>query len=878
MAPALPTGTVTFLFTDIEGSTALLRALGTDTFDRVLVEHGRILREALCAATGRGHEVRVEGDSFFVAFQSAPDAVAAAVAAQRALAAQTFPGGAEVRVRMGLHTGEGRPAAAEAGADYVGIDVHRAARIAAAAHGGQIVISDATWTLVRDSLPPGVSARDLGAHRFKDFAETERIHQLVIDGLRSDFPPLRTLDRAPNNLPAQLTTFVGRKQLEEVRALLRDGARLLTLTGPGGTGKTRLSIEAAGDVVDAFPDGVYWVPLAAITDSGLVGPAIAASLGLHDAGTRPVAERIAEHLRDKSVLLVIDNFEQVLPAAPLVGDLLRAAPKLKVIASSRAPLRVYGEQEFPVPPLTLADPGAAFEVLAQSEAVRLFVERAMAVKPDFQVTAQNARPIAELCARLDGLPLAIELAAARVKILPPEAILQRLGHTLDLLSAGSRDLPDRQRTLRGAIQWSYDLLAPSERVLFARLAAFAGGAWLAEVEAVCAGEGDVFDGLSTLVDHSLLRQREVDGEPRFVMLVTIREYALERLDASAEADAIRRRHAETFLALAARTQPDLTGPRQRVLLDRLERDHDNLRSAMEWAIAHDARLAMRLVGSMWRFWHMRGHLDEAETVVRRVLALPFDASLERERLEALDGAGGVSYWRGEFGPTQERYGEALAIAERLGDRAQIAEQSYNLAFTYQVDRSDIPRSIALTEKALGMFRALGDRSGVAKALWSISYASYQIDDRERALAGLAEAIPLMRELGDRFSLAWALHAEALINMKEGRLDAAASSIGEALRIFESAGDLSGITLMFMDAGVNAALAGDLDRAVRLFSAGERIRDETGARLADVIEQWQLPAAELLRSETAKRTEAARAGRAMTRAEAIALALGGEVAV
>ncbi|HEX4743245.1 MAG TPA: adenylate/guanylate cyclase domain-containing protein [Candidatus Limnocylindria bacterium] len=876
MTSALPTGTVTFLFTDIEGSTGLLRALGMDTYDRLLVEHGRILREALCAATGRGHEVRVEGDSFFVAFQSAPDAVAAAVTAQRALAAQAFPGAAEVRVRMGLHTGEGRPAAAEAGADYVGIDVHRAARIAAAAHGGQIVISDTTWTLVRDSLPPGVSARDLGPHRFKDFADAERIHQLVIDGLRSEFPPLRSLDRTPNNLPAQLTTFVGRAQLEEVRALLRDGARLLTLTGPGGTGKTRLSIEAAGDVADAFPDGVYWVPLAAITDSALVGPAIATSLGLHDAGSRPVAERIAEHLRDRTVLLVIDNFEQVLPAAPLIGELLRAAPKLKVIASSRAPLRVYGEQEFPVPPLTLADPGAAFEVLAQSEAVRLFVERAMAVKPDFQVTVQNARPIAELCARLDGLPLAIELAAARVKILPPDAILQRLGHTLDLLSAGSRDLPDRQRTLRGAIQWSYDLLEPPARTLFARLAAFAGGAWLPEIEAVCADGGDVLDGLSVLVDQSLLRQRDADGEPRFVMLVTIREYALERLEASGEGEAIRRRHAETYLDLARRTQPELTGPRQRVLLDRLERDHDNLRAAMEWAIGHDASIAMRLVGSMWRFWHMRGHLDEAENVARRVLALPFDASLDRERLVALDGAGGVSYWRGEFGPTQERYQEALDIATRLGDRRQVAEQSYNLGFTYQVDRTDIPRAVGLAEAALSTFRDLGDRPGIAKSLWSLSYALFQLDDRARSRPLLAECIALMRELDDRFGLAWALHAQALNDMKDGMLEGAYGSIGESLRIFADAGDVSGITLLLMDSAILAALRGDLERAVRLFAAGERVRDESGAMLANVIENWQLPAVDVVRDASARLTDARVEGGRLTRDEAIALALGNEV--
>ncbi|HEV2009760.1 MAG TPA: tetratricopeptide repeat protein [Candidatus Limnocylindria bacterium] len=857
MPAALPTGTVTFLFTDVEGSTTLLHALGAAGYAQALAEHRRILRETFTAHGGV--EVDTQGDAFFVAFATAQGAVRAAAEALGGLAA------GPIRVRMGIHTGT--PHVAEEG--YVGTDVHRAARIAAAAHGGQIIISEAAWSLVRDALPAGVTTRDLGAHRFKDFAGTERIHQLVIDGQPADFPPLRSLDRAPNNLPPQLTTFIGRTRIDEVTALLRDGTRLLTLTGPSGTGKTRLSIEAAGDLVDAFPDGVYWVPLAAITDTALVGPAIATSLGLHDTGSRPVAERVAEHLRDKTVLLVIDNFEQLLPAAPLVGELLRAAPKLKVIASSRAPLRVNGEQEFPVPPLTLADPGAALEVLAQSEAVRLFVERAMAIKPDFEVTAANARPIAEICARLDGLPLAIELAAARVKILPPEAILPRLGRTLDLLSAGSRDLPDRQRTLRGAIGWSYDLLDAPTRTLFARLAVFAGGGWLQDIEAVCGG--DVLDGLMGLVDHSLLHQRDVAGEPRFLMLVTIREYAVEQLDVTSEAEAIRRRHAEAYLEVAARIQRELTGPKQRELLDRLARDHDNLRAATEWAIAHDGALAMRLVGSLWRFWHMRGHLNEAEAIAVRVLALPHD-DLARDRLCALDGAGGVAYWQGDMLRARGRYREALDLATRLGDRVQIAEQTYNLSFTYQVGASDIPQALALAEEALAAYRELGDRAGVAKVLSGYAYGLYQLDDRARARPVLDECIALMRELNDRFGLAWALEADALINIKDGRLDDARTSIAESLRIFAAAGDLSGVMFLLMDSAILAALGGDLDRAVRLFAACEKVRDESGATLANIIDTRQLPAVDLVREATERLDDAREEGRRLSREDAIALAL------
>jgi tetratricopeptide (TPR) repeat protein len=383
----------------------------------------------------------------------------------------------------------------------------------------------------------------------------------------------------------------------------------------------------------------------------------------------------------------------------------------------------------------------------------------------------------------------------------------------------------------------------------------------------------VLEALSTLVDHSLLRQRDTEGEPRFVMLVTIREYALERLEASGEAEAVRRRHAQTYLALAAATQPQLTGSRQRELLDRLERDHDNFRAAADWAVAHDPAIAMRLVGSLWRFWHMRGHLNEAESLVGRVLSLRADPALDRERLVALDGAGGVSYWRGDFATTRERYQEAVDIARRLGDRRQIAEQTYNLAFTFQVDRSDIQRAVALSEEALATYRELGDRPGIARTLWSLSYALFQLDDpRSRPL--LDECIAAMRELDDRFGLAWALHAQALNDMKDGRLEAAHATIAESLRIFVEAGDVSGITLLLMDSAMLAALRGDLERAVRLFAAGERLRDESGAMLANVIEQWQLPAADVVREASGRLTAARAAGARLTRDEAVRLALAG----
>src|ERR687891_401210 len=562
MRADLPTGTVTFLFTDIEGSTRLLDALG-DRYPALLESHQRILREAF---GGRGGiDVSTEGDSFFVVFRTAPQAVAAAVEAQRAIAAHEWPEGAAVRVRVGLHTGEG----ILGGDNYVGVDLHRAARIAAAGHGGQIVVSEATRALVEPAAPEGVAFRDLGEHRLKDLSHPERLHQVLGDGLPAEFPALRSMDARPNNLPVQLTSFVGRRrELEGVKEAIRAG-RLLTLTGPGGTGKTRLALQAARQLLPEFEHGVFFVALAPITERGLVLPAVAKALGLPEATRESTGE----------------------------------------------PLGLSGERESPVPPLDLPDPAhlPAIEGLSQYEAVSLFVERAMAVQPGFQVTNENAPAVAEICARLDGLPLAIELAAARVKILAPQALLARLDRALPLLAGGSRELPQRQRTLRDAIAWSYDLLEEPERPLFARLSAFVGGFTLEAVEAVADPGGDLgldpFDGVASLTNKSLLRQMATGpAEPRFFMLETIREYAAERLAEAPDADEIRRRHARFFLGLAERAEPELTGPDQVRWLDALEAEHDNFRAALAWAAEHELDAALRMGGALWRFWQLPGHL------------------------------------------------------------------------------------------------------------------------------------------------------------------------------------------------------------------------------------------------------------------------------
>jgi predicted ATPase/class 3 adenylate cyclase len=560
-----PTGTVTFLFTDIEGSTRMWER-SPKAMSEALARHDEILRSTI---EGHGGYVfKTVGDAFCCAFPTATDALEAALEAQRGLLARESGETGPLRVRMALHTW----AAQERDGDYFGPPVNRVARLLSAGHGGQVLLSLAVQELVRDDLPDGAALKDLGERRLKDLFRLERVFQLTAPGLLVGFPPLKTLDARANNLPTQPTPLVGReKELAEISGRLRrEGTRLLTLTGAGGTGKTRLALQAAADLLDEFEDGVTFVALAPITDPGLVSSAIAGPLGVKESAERSLMDNLEVYLREKRLLLILDNFEQVLEGALVVGELVGTCPGLKVLATSRIPLRLYGEQEYPVPPLSLPDPRTLppSKDLTQYEAVRLFVERASAAKPGFSVTDENARAVAEICHRLDGLPLAIELAAARIKMLPPRAMLKRLGSSLKLLTGGAGDLPERQRTLRNTIDWSYGLLEEGEKVLFGRLSVFAGGRTLEAIEAICDGGGelpvDAFDGVSSLVDESLLRQEEgVGGEPRFYMLETVHEFALEKLEVSGQAEEVRRRHAEHFLELAEEAEPEVRGAGRR---------------------------------------------------------------------------------------------------------------------------------------------------------------------------------------------------------------------------------------------------------------------------------------------------------------------------
>jgi predicted ATPase/class 3 adenylate cyclase len=664
-----PTGTLTFLFTDIEGSTKLWER-DSSVMQVALARHDEILRSAI--EERGGYVFKTVGDAFCCAFPTAPDALEAALDAQRLLLEERWGESAPLRVRMALHTG----AAEERDGDYFGPPLNRVARLLSAAHGGQVLLSLPTQELVRDQLPAGTTLRDLGEHRLKDLFRPERVFQVLASGLPSEFPSLRTLNAYRNNLSLQPTPLIGRKRevAEVYERLLRPEVRLLTLTGVGGTGKTRLSLQAAAELTEQFEDGVFFVSLAAIRDPQLVVPAMAATLGVKEAGGQPLLESVEDSLGEKHILLMVDNFEQVIEAAPVVTELLSTASNLKVLATSRIPLRLYGEHEYAVPPLALPDPERlpSVERLTHYEAVRLFVERAQAAKADFSVTNESAPAVAQICYRLDGLPLAIELAAARIKVLSPQKMLGRLGNRLKLLTGGARDLPERQRTLRSTIEWSYGLLGEGEKVLFARLSVFAGGRTMEAIEAICDAEGDlpvdVLDGLSSLVDKSLLKQEEgAGGEPRFVMLETIHEFAREKLQESEESEDIRRLHAEYFLALAEEAEPAVEGAQQPVWLERLEEEHDNMRRALSWSLGQgqDSELALRMSAALGEFWYLRGYFGEGRRWLEEALAKS-GRTPTAARARALQRVSWLAFQQGDLDRAEEASEEERRRRHRRG--------------------------------------------------------------------------------------------------------------------------------------------------------------------------------------------------------------------
>jgi predicted ATPase/serine/threonine protein kinase len=827
--PHLPAGTVTLLFTDIERSTQLLQQLG-ERYASVLSECRHLLRASF--HKHHGHEVDTQGDAFFVAFVRATDAVSAAVDMQRALAGHAWTNGVTVRVRIGLHTGEPQLCAE----GYVGLDVHRAARIMSAGHGGQVLLSQTTRDLVEHDLPGGVSLQDLGAHHLKDLQHPSHLFQLVIVGLPADFPPPKTLDSHPNNLPIQPTSLIGReKEVATVQHLLRrEDVRLLTLTGPGGTGKTRLGLQVAAEASERFVDGVFFVNLAPISDPALVVPTIAQTLDLKETGGQPLLDLLKTSLREKQLLLLLDNFEQVVSAASQVADLLAACPKLKIVVTSRMVLHVRAEHEFAVPPLALPDPTRLPDLVAlsQYDAVALFIQRAQAVKSDFQVTNANAPAVAKICVRLDGLPLAIELAAARAKFFAPQALLTRLEQGLTVLVGGARDLPARQQTLRGTIAWSYDLLSAEEQQLFRRLSVFVDGCMWEAAEVVCRAAGelaaDVLDGLLSLVDKSLLRQQEsAEGEPRFSMLQLLREFGLEALASTGETELTRQAHAAYYLALAEEAKPELERSQQAVWFDRLEAEHDNLRAALLWSLEHEkAETGLRLAGALRWFWMRRGYLSEGRRWLTSILELAEGVEPTHLRAKALAGASGLAWLQGDYPAARALGEESVTLCRALENKRELAFSLMWLSFATG-SQGDQKTASVLAEESVTLSRQVEGRWGVALALFCLAIATSSLHDYSLARSFYEESLALFRALGDKWGVAMALYGLGVAAFAQGDYAVAHPLLEEGAILLRAQRDKQDLAFLLYYLGRVTRHEGDYQQAVALFEESLALYEELG---------------------------------------------------
>ena len=950
-----PSDTVTFLFTDIEGST---RAWEADSarMSAVLARHDALLGAAI--ERSGGYVFKTMGDAFCAAFTTAPAALEAALEIQRAVQREDWSG-PPIRVRIALHTGQ----AQLRDGDYFGPPLNRVARLLAAGYGGQTLLTRAAHELVRDELPAALALRSLGEHRLRDLLRPEEVFQVVAPDLADAFPPLKSLDRLPHNLPVQISSFIGREaELADVRRMLGE-SRLVTLTGIGGTGKTRLAQHVAADVLDDFPDGTWFVDLSALTDESRVDDTVARVLGLREASGIPARRMLTDHLGDKRLLLILDNCEHLLAAAAsLAGAILVQAPAVRLLATSREALRIAGEHVHPLPSLSVPDlaslglasvpdpaskgmasapnlastssasaqhlastssasahPFANLAALSQYEAVHLFIERARAVRPDFEVTNPNAPAVAQLCVHLDGIPLAIELAAARVRMMTPEKILERLDQRFRLLTSGSRTAPRRQQTLEAAIDWSHDLLSDAERTVFRRLAVFRGGWTLEAAEAVCSGEGveewAVLDHLAGLADKSLVVVEASGVEPRYRFLESLRQYAWEKLTAATDEATTRGAHLAFFGHLLDATSNQIDGPEVGAKLARLEPEHENVRAALEHGIAAgEAEMVMQLGATLWRPWYLRGYLTEGRALLSAALAAPGAEAFPAVQVRVLTGLAVLCNHQGDYQEARGVLARVQAIYTQLEDKVGIAKVLVNLAIAAW-GMADLETAHAELTESLVLLRELGDQGGVGKALSNLAlvamtradYTSAQslyeeslaisrerADRRDVALiltnlgelarrrkqcaaarTLLGEALDIQRELGDRTVIVAALTNLGHVAMIEGAPAEAAEHFRESLTIAREIGDKAGIHEAIEGIAWMVLGTGDVPRAATLLGASDSLRARHGIPLAPADQpdvEWTAAGARVALG--AQAFDAAwDAGQAMTLEEAVACALG-----
>lgn len=871
----LPTGAVTFLFADIEGSTELVHRLGDRRWAEVLADYRKLVRDVFCAQGGR--EIGCEGDSMAMVFGDARDAVLAAVDAQRTVSNHPWPGEARVRARMGLHTGH--PIVLAGG--YFGLDIHRVARICSAGHGGQILLSEATYHLVGRDVLQTLRVRDLGAHSLKDLEQPERIFQIVAPDAPDEFPPLRSLSVRPNNLPLELTSFIGReRETAEIKRTLAN-SRMMTLVGAGGGGKTRLALHVAAELIGAYPDGAWLVEFGPLGDASLVPHTVAVALRVREEPGTPLTATITAALRQKSLLLVLDNCEHVIADVSALANLmLKTCAGVRILATSRQALDVPGETLWQVPSMSLPDPQrapASVEQLVKFDAVRLFLDRAASMQPGLTMTPASNQAIVEVCRHLDGIPLAIEFAAARTKVLSVEQIAARLDDRFRLLTGGTRTAPPRHQTLEAAMDWSYDLLSVKEQLLLRRLSVFAGGWTLEAAEGVCAGEtlqaDAVLDVLTQLVDKSLVLVETRSGDPRYRLLESVRQYAQNKLAASGEAGGVRRRHAAWFTTLAERAGPELSGADQAVWQERLELDLDNFRVAMQWSLEDpETDAGVRIAGALHWFWYVRGYFSEGVKWLEAALAGTNRAS-DVVRARALRAASSLML-------SMRRYDRAAALAaesrvafEAAGDPRGVALACTLLGYA-ALDQGDYVAARGHLDEALRLSRAEADMLGIKTALNHLGELERCLRDYGAARRFYEEGLAVARAQRETRGVAGLLANLGFVASHEGDYDRAASLFSEALQICRTLRHRLIIVALFIGLARVAVAQSEQERAARLLGAAEVVLGDLGTHLyrADRLEYEEVAATLRDRLAEADYATLTAEGRSMTLEQAIVYAL------